>query len=94
MSVLLAVTGLGRNFLLLEVATALYAAGSSTLNALWERWVNQVELFFSILQRKVIRNGNFTSRQDLINKLLTFITDYDQTARPFRWTYAADPLVA
>lgn len=57
-------------------------------------WVNQVELFFSILQRKVIRNGNFTSRQDLIDKLLAFITDYDQTARPFRWTYAADPLVA
>lgn len=55
-------------------------------------WVNQVELFFSILQRKVIRNGNFTSRQDLIDKLLRFITDYDQTAKPFKWTYAADPL--
>jgi transposase len=37
-------------------------------------WVNQVELFFSILQRKVLRNGNFTSRQDLIDKLLAFIT--------------------
>jgi transposase len=55
-------------------------------------WVNQVELFFSILQRKVIRNGNFESRDDLITKLLTFITDYDQTAKPFKWTYAADPL--
>lgn len=57
-------------------------------------WVNQVELFFSILQRKVIRNGNFASRDDLIVKLLSFITDYDQTAKPFKWTYAADPLVA
>lgn len=57
-------------------------------------WVNQVELFFSILQRKVIRNGNFSSRDDLIDKLLAFITDYDQTAKPFKWTYAADPLVA
>lgn len=55
-------------------------------------WVNQVELFFSILQRKVITRGNFTSRDDLVSKLLGFITDYDQTARPFRWTYAADPL--
>lgn len=55
-------------------------------------WVNQVELFFSILQRKVIRNGDFASRDDLIAKLLAFITDYDQTARPFKWTYAADPL--
>jgi transposase len=57
-------------------------------------WVNQVELFFSILQRKVIANGNFTSRDDLITKMLTYIADYDQTARPFKWTYAADPLVA
>jgi transposase len=57
-------------------------------------WVNQVELFFSILQRKVIANGNFSSRRDLIDKLLAFITDYDQTARPFKWTYSADPLVA
>ena len=45
-------------------------------------WVNQVELFFSILQRKVIRGGRFSSRDDLITKLLTFIADYDQTARP------------
>lgn len=57
-------------------------------------WVNQVELFFSILQRKVITNGNFASRDDLIDKLLAFIATYDQTARPFKWTYAADPLVA
>jgi transposase len=57
-------------------------------------WVNQIELFFSILQRKVITNGNFTSRDDLITKMLTFITDYDQNAKPFKWTYAADPLVA
>lgn len=57
-------------------------------------WVNQVELFFSILQRKVITNGNFISRDDLIAKLLNFIADYDQTAKPFKWTYAADPLVA
>lgn len=57
-------------------------------------WVNQVELFFSILQRKVIRNGNFASRDDLIDKMLSFIAEYDQTATPFKWTYAADPLVA
>jgi transposase len=55
-------------------------------------WVNQIELFFSILQRKVIRNGDFASRDDLIDKLLRFIADYDQTARPFAWTYAGQPL--
>jgi transposase len=57
-------------------------------------WVNQVELFFSILQRKVIRNGSFGDLDDLITKMMRFITDYDQTARPFKWTYAADPLKA
>ena len=57
-------------------------------------WVNQIELFFSILQRKVITGGNFSSRDDLINKIIQFICDYDQTAQPFKWTYAADPLVA
>jgi len=55
-------------------------------------WVNQVELFFSILQRKVIRNGDFASRDDLVDKLIRFIADYDQTARPFAWTYNAQPL--
>ena len=55
-------------------------------------WVNQIELFFSILQRKVIRKGNFTSREDLIAKLIAFISDYDQTAKPFAWTYSGDPL--
>ena len=55
-------------------------------------WVNQIELFFSILQRKVIRNGNFTSIEDLIAKLLAFISDYDEKAKPFAWTYSADPL--
>ncbi len=57
-------------------------------------WVNQVELSFSILQRKVIRGSRFDSRDELITKMLTFIADYDQTARPFKWTYAADPLKA
>lgn len=57
-------------------------------------WVNQVELFFSILQRKVIRGGRFSSRDELITKLMGFIADYDQTAKPFKWTYAADPLKA
>lgn len=55
-------------------------------------WVNQIELFFSILQRKVIRNGNFDSREDLISKMLGFISDYDRTAKPFAWTYSGDPL--
>ncbi len=57
-------------------------------------WVNQVELFFSILQRKVINNGRFAGTEDLIDKIDRFITVYDETAKPFKWTYAAEPLKA
>lgn len=57
-------------------------------------WVNQVELFFSILQRKVITNGAFTNTNDLITKIVSFIAHYDETSKPFRWTYAAEPLKA
>jgi len=55
-------------------------------------WVNQIELFFSILQRKVIRNDNFPSAEDLTAKLMAFISDCDQTTTPFAWTYSANPL--
>lgn len=54
--------------------------------------VHHVELFFSIVQRKVICGGNFTLIEDLIAKLIAFITDCDQTAKPFAWTYSGDPL--
>ena len=55
-------------------------------------WVNQIELFFSILQRKVIRNGDFADRADLIDKLLRFIEEYDKTAKAFAWTYSGQLL--
>lgn len=57
-------------------------------------WVNQVELFFSILQRKVIRHGNFSSRDDLVSKIIRFIINRNETARPFAWTYTGEPLKA
>ena len=51
-------------------------------------WMNQVEIWFSILVRKVLRRGNFTSTDDLKNKVLAFIEYFNQTlAKPFRWTY-------
>jgi transposase len=56
-------------------------------------WLNQVEIIFGILMRKVIRRGNFTSTQDLRNKLLAFIDYFNQVfARPFKWTYTGRPL--
>lgn len=55
-------------------------------------WLNQVELFFSILTRRLLRRGEFISRDDLVTKIMRFIADYDATAKPFRWTYDGKPL--
>jgi transposase len=56
-------------------------------------WLNQIEIWFSILARKVVRRGNFTSISDLKCKLNAFIEYFNNTmAKPFRWTYQAKPL--
>jgi putative transposase len=55
-------------------------------------WLNQVELWFSILVRRVIKRGNFTSQDDLRAKILAFLEYFNQTAKPFRWTYTGRPL--
>ena len=57
-------------------------------------WLNQVELFFSILQRRLLRHGEFTSVDDLAARIIAFIEDYNHRARPFRWTYDGRPLKA
>jgi transposase len=57
-------------------------------------WLNQVELFFSILARRLLRRGEFTSVEDLVAKAMAFIADYNRTATPFRWTYDGRPLKA
>ena len=55
-------------------------------------WLNQVELFFSILERRVLRRGEFNSVDDLADKVIAFINDYNRRAPPFRWTYDGKPL--
>jgi len=55
-------------------------------------WLNQVELFFSILERRVLRRGEFNSVDDLADKVIAFINDYNRRAAPFRWTYDGKPL--
>jgi transposase len=57
-------------------------------------WLNQVELFFSILARRLLKRGEFASVEDLVGKVMAFIADYNRTARPFRWTYDGRPLKA
>ena len=50
-------------------------------------WLNQVELWFSILSRQVLQRGDFESREDLAEKPIAFIEDCNERARPFAWTY-------
>lgn len=57
--------------------------------------MNQIEVWFGILARKVIRRGNFTSQADLRTRIMDFIDYCNATlAKPFKWTYQGKPLVA
>ena len=56
-------------------------------------WLNQIEIWFGILMKKVITRGNFTSKEDLKDKIIRFIDYFNETlAKPFKWTYKAKPL--
>lgn len=58
-------------------------------------WLNQAEIWLSILVRKLLRRGSFASREELKAKVLAFIDYYNRTmAKPFKWTYQGKPLVA
>src|ERR1700726_2297578 len=56
-------------------------------------WMNQIEIWLSILVRKLLRRGSFTSVADLETKVLAFIAYYNRTmAQPFKWTYQGKAL--
>ena len=56
-------------------------------------WMNQVEIWFSILARKLLKRGNFKSVADLIAQVLAFVNYYNRTmAKPFKWTYQGKAL--
>ena len=58
-------------------------------------WLNQIELWYSILVRRLLKRASFTSTQDLRQRIVDFIAYFNQTmAKPFRWTYTGRPLVA
>lgn len=57
-------------------------------------WLNQVEIFFSILWRRLLKHGAFTSEQELAEQMLAFVETYNQTAKPFKWTYTGKVLEA
>ena len=57
-------------------------------------WLNQIEIWLSILTRKLLRRGSFTSVDDLTARVMAFIDHYNRSARPFKWTYQGKVLTA
>jgi transposase len=58
-------------------------------------WMNQVEIWLSILVRKLLKRGSFTSLDNLKTKVLAFIEYFNRTmAKPFKWTYQGKALAA
>jgi transposase len=58
-------------------------------------WLNQVEIWFSILVRRLLKRASFTSVEELRQRLLDFIDYFNQTmAKPFKWTFTGKPLAA
>lgn len=58
-------------------------------------WLNQVEIWFSILARRLLKRSSFTSVEDLRSRVLEFIEYFNRVlAKPFRWTYTGRPLSA
>jgi transposase len=56
-------------------------------------WLNQIELWFSILARKVLKRGSFASVEELHQRILAFIEYFNRAlAKPFKWTYKGRPL--
>ncbi len=55
-------------------------------------WLNQIEIFFSVIQKKVVSPNDFPSLEKLSETLLAFIDRYNRTAEPFNWKYTANDL--
>ena len=79
------------------------AKAAARLRAQWPRltlvhtpvhasWLNQVEIYFSIVQRKVVTPNDFTSLRELEDRLLAFQRRYAQMAQPFHWTFTRTDL--
>jgi hypothetical protein len=57
-------------------------------------WLNQVELWFSVLSRQFLRRGNYASPEDFEERLRRWLDQYNlEKAHPYRWTYTGEPLV-
>jgi putative transposase len=59
----------------------------------YSSWLNQVERWFGLITQRAIRRGSFTSVQDLVRKIDTFVQHYNRSSRPFVWTATADSIL-
>ena len=57
-------------------------------------WLSQIELVFSVIQRKVLTPNDFTSLQAIVDRLDNFEHHYNEIAKPFKWTFTRDDLEA
>ncbi|MDO9100235.1 MAG: IS630 family transposase [Caldisericota bacterium] len=61
----------------------------------YSSWLNQVEIWFNIFARDVLKDGVWRSKQQLIGQIMEYIKSYNQLwAKPFKWTYTGKPLTA
>ena len=65
------------------------------LTPTYASWLNQIEIWFSIFSRDVVKGGVWHSKQDLVKQIMFYINQYNEKrAKPFKWTYTGKPLVA
>lgn len=57
-------------------------------------WLNQIEIWFGIINRQLLKRKSYTSIEELEQSILRFIEQYNISASPFKWTYAGVPLTA
>ena len=55
-------------------------------------WLNQIEIWFGIISRQLLKRKSYTSTEELEKSILQFIEQYNISASPFKWTYAGVPL--
>ena len=70
--------------------------GQLTMQLYWlptnASWLDQIEIWFSLLQRKLLQPNHFCSLDELEQAIQDFITHYNQTAKPFKWSYTVEQL--
>jgi hypothetical protein len=58
-------------------------------------WLNQIEIWFGVLHRRLLRRGEFKSKKDLTQQILDYLAYYNANwAKPYKWTYTGQPLAA